>query len=93
MPCWYWHQFGISAKRIIPDILCLYIALTSLIAFEPVKLLGILISLPFLLAALLWVGMGGGDIKLMAAAELVLEFHLGMAVMVMAYTAKSNYLN
>jgi len=37
--------------------------------------------------------MGGGDIKLMAAAELVLEFHLGMAAMVMAYTAKSNYLN
>jgi leader peptidase (prepilin peptidase)/N-methyltransferase len=40
-------------KPIILDILCLCIALISLIAVEPVKLFGILILLPFLLAALL----------------------------------------
>jgi len=70
-------------KRIIPDTVCLLIALTGLIGFEPVKLFGILTALPLLLAALVWGGMGGGDIKLMAAAGLVLGFHKSMAAMVM----------
>jgi leader peptidase (prepilin peptidase) / N-methyltransferase len=39
-------------KRIIPDSICLLIALTGLIDFSPVKLLGILAALPLLLAAL-----------------------------------------
>lgn len=74
-------------KRIIPDILCLCIALSSLTVFNPINLFGILISLPLLFAALLWGGMGGGDIKLMAAAGLVLGFHRGMAAMVIGLTA------
>ena len=59
-------------KRIIPNWLCLGIAGVSIIGFTPVKLLGILIALPFLLAAVFFGGMGGGDIKLMAAAGLFL---------------------
>lgn len=62
-------------KRIIPDSICLLIALTGLIDFSPVKLLGILAALPLLLAALCRPdGIGGGDIKLTAAAGIVLGF-------------------
>ncbi|MEA4822200.1 MAG: A24 family peptidase [Erysipelotrichales bacterium] len=62
-------------KRIIPDSICLLIALTGLIDFSPVKLLGILAALPLLIAALLKEGgIGGGDIKLTAAAGIVLGF-------------------
>ena len=46
-------------KRIIPNWLCLGIAGVSIIGFTPVKLLGILIALPFLLAAVFFGGMGG----------------------------------
>ena len=59
-------------KRIVPNWLCLGIAGVSIIGFTPVKLLGILIALPFLLAAVFFGGMGGGDIKLMATCGLVL---------------------
>jgi len=74
------------SKRIIPDSLCLFIALAGLITFEPVKLSGIFAAVPFLLAALALGGMGGGDIKLMAAAGLVLGFQKSMAAMVMGLT-------
>lgn len=70
-------------KRIIPDTICLAVTLTGFILFEPVKLLGILAALPLLLAALVWGGMGGGDIKLIAAAGIVLGIRGGMAAMVM----------
>ena len=74
-------------KRIIPDTLCMCIALTGLLTVEPVKLFGILAAVPFLLAALLLGGMGGGDIKLMAAAGLVLGFHKSMAAIIIGLTA------
>jgi leader peptidase (prepilin peptidase)/N-methyltransferase len=74
-------------KRIIPDTVCLGIALTGCILFEPLKLWGILTALPLLMAALLWGGMGGGDIKLMAAAGIVLGFKGGMAAMIVELAA------
>ena len=74
-------------KRIIPDTLGLLIALTGLAAFEPARLFGVFTALPLLLAALIWGGMGGGDVKLMAAAGLVLGFQRGMAAMVMGLAA------
>ncbi len=74
-------------KRMIPDTVCLLIALTGLISFQPVKLFGILTALPLLLAAILWGGMGGGDIKLTAAAGIVLGFQRGMTAMVIGLTA------
>ena len=71
----------------IPNTVCLLIALTGLIGFEPVKLFGILTALPLLLAALLWGGMGGGDIKLTAASGTVLGFQRGLAAMLISLTA------
>lgn len=74
-------------RGIIPDKLCIGIALTSLIAFEPLKLLGVSASVIFLIAALLFGGMQGGDIKLMAAAGLVLGFNKSMIAAVIGLTA------
>jgi leader peptidase (prepilin peptidase)/N-methyltransferase len=74
-------------KRMIPDTVCLLIALTGLISFQPVKLFGILTALPLLLAALIWGGMGGGDIKVTAASGIVLGFQRGLAAMVIGLTA------
>jgi len=74
-------------KRIIPDSVCIAIALTGLIGFQPVQFLGLLTALPFLLAAVLCGGMGGGDIKLMAAAGIVLGMGGGIAATVIGLTA------
>ena len=78
-------------KRIVPNWLCLGIAGVSIIGFTPVKLLGILIALPFLLAAVFFGGMGGGDIKLTAAAGFVLGFPAGIAGQIFGLTAAVLY--
>lgn len=64
--------------RMLPDRLHVLIALTALIAFKPGNLMGIFTALPFLCAAMVCGGMGGGDIKLMAACGLVLGFCHGI---------------
>ena len=65
-------------KRVIPNSLCLLTAAAVLISFSPVQLLGPLASLPLLIAALIQPEcMGGGDIKLTAAAGFVLGFWQG----------------
>ena len=74
-------------KRVIPDSICLAIALTGFIYFTPVQLLGLLTALPFLMAAMLCGGMGGGDIKLMAAAGIVLGFQYGIAATIIGLSA------
>ena len=62
-------------RRIIPDNICILIALMGLIDFSPIRLLGVLAALPLLAAALCKPeGIGGGDIKLTAAAGIVLGF-------------------
>ena len=83
-------------KRIIPDTICILITATGLILFEPVKVLGIMAALPFLLAALFCGGMGGGDIKLMAASGIVLGITggivasiIGLSAMLLFYTIYS----
>lgn len=65
-------------KRIVPNWICLGITVIFIIEFAPIKLLGIFIALPFLLAAVFFGGMGGGDIKLMAACGLVLGLSKGL---------------
>ena len=66
-------------KRVIPNSLCLLTAAAGLISFSPVQLLGPLASLPLLIAALIQPEcMGGGDIKLTAAAGFVLGFWQGV---------------
>ena len=75
-------------KRIIPDSICLLIALTGLIDFSPVNLLGVLAALPLLIAALCKPGgIGGGDIKLTAAAGMVLGFGGCTAGLLLGLTA------
>ena len=61
-------------KRIIHDRLCLGIALTSLLSFTPEKLFGLLAGVILLIAALAWGGVGGGNVKFMAASGVVLGF-------------------
>lgn len=65
-------------RRIIPDTLNLAIAATALLCFSWGTLWGITVALPFLLAAVFCGGMGGGDIKLMAACGLVLGLPKGL---------------
>ncbi len=75
-------------KRIIPDSICLFIALTGLINFSPVRLWGVLAALPLLIAALCKPeGIGGGDIKLTAAAGIVLGFWGCSAGLLLGLTA------
>jgi leader peptidase (prepilin peptidase)/N-methyltransferase len=73
-------------KRTVPDILCLFIALTGLLTFEPEKLWGILAGVPLLTGALISKGgVGGGDVKLMAAAGFVLGLRPSMNAMVVGF--------
>ena len=60
-------------EHIIPDILNLGIALSAFLCFRPANLWGLLAAVPFLAAAM-GGGMGGGDVKLVAACGLVLGF-------------------
>lgn len=57
-------------RRVIPDGINLCIAGFACWGLYPENLLGILASLPFLIAALKG-GMGGGDVKLVASCGLV----------------------
>lgn len=70
----------------VPDVLCALIALTAALSFQPQNLWGIFVALPFLLAAVFSGGMGGGDIKLMAAAGLVLGFQAGIFATIIGLT-------
>lgn len=66
-------------KREIPDIISALLFCTGLLSFTPDKLAGILLGLPLLIAALgKKGGMGGGDIKLTAAAGFVLGLPAGI---------------
>ena len=60
--------------RMVPDWLNLCIAACSLLGLRSGTLAGVLCAIPFLLAAGCWGGIGGGDIKFMAACGM----HLGM---------------
>lgn len=62
-------------KREIPPYIWILVAIISLLDFKSVHLLGILAALPLLFSALYDPdGIGGGDIKLTAAAGLVIGF-------------------
>lgn len=79
-------------KRIVPDTLCVLIFCTGLLAYTPDKLSGILLALPLLIAALVKEGgMGGGDIKLTAAAGFVLGLPAGTVGLILGLTAVLGY--
>ena len=66
-------------RRVIPNSICLLTAAAGLISFSPAQLAGVLAALPLLIAALIQPdGMGGGDIKLTAAAGFVLGVWHGL---------------
>ena len=66
-------------KREIADAIPMFIALISLLNFKLTNQLGIVIGLPFLIAAVLVKGsIGGGDIKLTGSIGMVLGFWKGI---------------
>lgn len=68
--------------REIPDRLQAAVAMTAFLDFSPADPAGLLTALPYLLAALAvpeTEGIGGGDIKLAAAAGIVLGLPAGLA--------------
>jgi len=74
-------------KRLIPDYVCIGIALTGLFTFTPEKLLG-LVTAVILLGIALWLGgLDGGDIKYTAAVGLVLGFSKSMTGIILGFTA------
>ena len=74
-------------KRTIPGEICLLLACTGLILFDSSKLFGVLVALPFFIAALVSDGMGGGDVKLAAAGGIVLGFYSGIAAVIIGLFA------
>lgn len=72
-----------AKKQIIPDMICLGIALIGLLDFTPEKLFGLLTAAVFLFLALFLGGLFGGDIKFSAAVGLVLGFQKSMTGMIL----------
>ena len=76
---------GISdlRSRTIPYSACIILSLAGLINFSSANLFGLLLAVPFFLAAGFGKG-GAGDTMLIAAASLTLGFWPGLAGIVMA---------
>jgi len=71
-------------RRMIPNALNVVIFCAGLLSFTPDKLSGVLLALPLLIAALIREGgMGGGDIKLTAAAGFVLGLPAGIVGLIL----------
>jgi len=74
-------------RREIPDTVCILLVLTGLLKFSFQNLLGILVALPFLIAAMLKENsIGGGDIKLTASVGFVLGFWKGIYGLIIGLT-------
>jgi len=74
-------------KQLIPDCICVGIALTGLVTFSPEKLLGLATAV-LLLGIALWLGgLEGGDIKYTAAVGLVLGIQKSMAGIILGFSA------
>ena len=74
-------------RREIPDTVCVLLVLTGFLKLSFQNLLGILIVLPFLIAAMLIEkSIGGGDIKLTAAVGFVLGFWKGIYGLIIGLT-------
>lgn len=76
-----------ARKQLIPDCICIGIALTGLLTFTPEKLLGLVTAVIFFGIALWLGGLDGGDIKYTAAVGLVLGLHKSMAGIILGFTA------
>lgn len=75
-------------KCIIPNSVCVLIGMTGLLTITPSKMLGVLLGFPLLIAALVKEGgMGGGDVKFVAACGIVLGLPVGIAGLVIGLSA------
>jgi leader peptidase (prepilin peptidase)/N-methyltransferase len=73
-------------KQLIPDCVCIGIALTGLLTLMPEKLLG-LVTAVLIFGIALWLGgLDGGDIKYTAAVGLVLGLQKSMAGIILGFT-------
>ncbi len=59
-------------RREVSDALCVFTALAALLCFQPSKLLGLIPAILLFVIALVFGGIGGGDIKLYAALSVCL---------------------
>ena len=80
-------------KRVIPGYLCLLIFLAGFFHVQTTNILGIIIALPFFIAAMATSGkgIGGGDIKLMCAVGFVFGFGSGIVLTVIGLLAAVVY--
>lgn len=74
-------------SRIIPDSICAAIAFLGTLSFDANKLSGIFCVIPLIVGAVIFGGLGGGDILLMAAAGTVLGMECGLAAMFLGLSA------
>lgn len=87
-------------RRIIPNTICALIGVVGLFPFSPTRLLGLLVALPMLIMATARQGsIGGGDIKLTAAAGTLLGLNagflglsLGLSIMLLFHGARCLYI-
>lgn len=83
-----WASITDVRKRIVPNTACIGIAAAGLLCFSPLNLLGALAAVPLLAAALCsQEGIGGGDVKLAAAAGSLLGFGGGVAGLILGLCA------
>jgi len=74
-----------ARKQLIPDCVCVGIALTGLLTFSPEKLLGLATAV-LLFGIALWLGgLDGGDIKYTAAVGPVLGLQKSMAGIILGF--------
>lgn len=72
-------------KREIPDTVCRLIAFTGLLNFRFVNLIGLIVALPFFMAAISKENsIGGGDIKMTAALGIAFGFWNGIYGLILA---------
>ena len=77
--------------RIIPNWMSILIASLSISLPEGPALVGALVAVPLFMAGLLWGGIGGGDIKLVAALGLVFGFWTSLYGLVIALVVMMVY--
>lgn len=75
-------------RREVPNCATVLIGVCAMICPDPMKLWGLLLALLFFGIAFFAGGIGGGDVKLVAALSLVLGFEKGAVMLIVASVAE-----
>lgn len=75
----FYASYSDAKTKTIPDKVHLLLFLFGLINVSVHSIIGVLVAIPFLITALISGGIGGGDIKFMAANGFVLGLSRGFA--------------